>query len=145
MSFISFNEATPSLSGDTIGQHNRARVGLTDPLKPAFSCINLLKSAMSLSIASRICKCRTSVHTESVSDKIATLSSYSPRAVWNLYLMVYWLAFCIRVRECCHSPILCTIVDRQQIVTHSLVREFVQERCKGIHSTISDKQNPTRT
>ena len=58
----------------------------THPLNPALSVMNLLKSAMSLSIASRMCICRTSAHTVSVSDKTAVLSSYAPTEDWNLYL-----------------------------------------------------------
>jgi hypothetical protein len=54
------------------------------PLKPALSCKNLLKSAMSLSIVSLMCICRTVVQTLSASDSKATLSSYSPSDDWNL-------------------------------------------------------------
>lgn len=56
------------------------------PWKTAFSWMNLLKSAISLSMASRICICRTIVHTVSLSESIAVLSSYAPREDWNLYL-----------------------------------------------------------
>ena len=58
---------------------------MTHPLKPALSCRNWLKSAMSLSIASRMCMCRSSVQTVSVSDRVAVLSS-TPVCAWNLYL-----------------------------------------------------------
>ena len=55
-------------------------------MKPALSSKNLLKSAISLSIASRMCICRTSVHTVSASESTAVLSSYAPTEDWNLYL-----------------------------------------------------------
>ena len=48
------------------------------PLNTAFSSRNLLKSSISLSIASRICKCRTAVQTVSASESTAVLSSYAP-------------------------------------------------------------------
>ena len=60
--------------------------GRAYPLNPALSVINLLKSAMSLSIASLMCMCRTSVHTVSESDRTVVLSSYAPTEDWNLYL-----------------------------------------------------------
>ena len=61
---------------------------MTHPLKPALSCRNWLKSIMSLSIASRMCMCRSSVQTLSASDRVAVLSS-TPVCVWNLYLRVF--------------------------------------------------------
>lgn len=63
------------------------RGNLTYPWNTAFSCKNLLKSPNSLSIASFMCICRTSVQTVSESDSVAVLSSYAPTEDWNLYLL----------------------------------------------------------
>ena len=60
----------------------------THPLKPALSAMKRLKSAMSLSIASRMCMWRTSAQTVSASESVAVLSSNAPSEDWNLYLRV---------------------------------------------------------
>lgn len=84
ISFMSFKLAAPSLQDDI--SFSLIPTLFTYPLKTAFSSKNLLKSAMSLSIASRMCICRTSVHTESASVRVAVLSSNAPTDDWNLYL-----------------------------------------------------------
>jgi len=78
---MSLSVAAPSLHKQFVDirhllQH--IQEGGAHPLKPALSVINLLKSAMSLSIASRMCMCRTSAHTVSASESVAVLSSYAP-------------------------------------------------------------------
>ena len=141
MSFISFNEATPSLPCSRVARNTARQQHPTYPLNPAFSCMNLLKSAMSLSIASRMCKCRTSVHTESVSDRIASLSSNSPIAVWNLYLPATgeW-----RLHDgILYSPVFRAVINGQQVVAHGLIGELMQEWRKSIHGSIGDEQHPT--
>ena len=40
------------------------------------------------------------------------------------------------------APIGRTVLDVEQVVTHGLVRELVQERRKEVHRTVRDEQHP---
>lgn len=80
---MSFRLAAPSLQFRPLEAVEYMQ-GKSYPLNTALSVRNLLKSAMSLSMVSRICICRISVQTSSASDKVAVLSSIAPFAVLNL-------------------------------------------------------------
>ena len=107
------------------------------PLKPACSLRKLLKSPISLSMASRICIWRTSVYTASASEIVTVVSSYVPTAVWNLYLRISATTKldcgnCLRV--------FCSVLYWKQIVAHRLVCKFVNKGCQSIHRSVGDKQ-----
>jgi len=103
---------------------------------------------MSLSIASRMCMCRTSVHTVSVSERTAVLSSYAPIEDWNLYLHNRQKVMTM-IRERKSSSrngtqrVFRPIVNRKQVVRHRLVRKLVNERRNGVHRAVSDDQRRT--
>ena len=147
---IECSSALPVLNNYVGNRHQFQHIqeGKAHPLKPALSSKNLLKSAMSLSIASRMCMCRTSVHTVSVSERTAVLSSYAPIEDWNLYLHNRQKVMTtIRERKSSSwngtQRVFRPIVDRKQVVRHRLVRKLVNERRNGVHRAVSDDQRRT--
>ena len=141
---MSLSVAAPSLYKQFINNlHSFQQTeGRAHPLNPALSVINLLKSAMSLSIASLMCMCRTSAHTVSASDRTAVLSSYAPTEDWNLYLQCRTLALRQgnEVRNPVHVRVFRPIFDRKKVIRHRLVRELVNKRCDGVNRAVSHDQ-----
>lgn len=111
-------------------------------MKPALSVINLLKSAMSLSIASRMCMCRTSVHTVSESERTAVLSSYAPTEDWNLYLHNRQV-MARSNRVDCTQRVFGPIFDRKKVVRHRLVRKLMNKRRHDVHRALGHDQRRT--
>lgn len=131
ISFMSFRLAAPSLrfrSQKVTAVHYHEIY----PLNTAFSSKNLLKSAISLSIASRMCICRTSVHTVSESDSVAVLSSYAPIDDWNLYLGGHNKPKSIDMQKD-YRRVFSPTFDRKEIIGHRLIREFMNKGGYHVH------------
>jgi len=147
LSFMSLSDATPFPATRRMHHSHRAAEAErpTHPLNPALSCMNLLESAISLSIASRMCKPHVRPHRVRV-QRTATLVLILPSGSLELVTYNHRVAsvpptHTARTARTGTSPVA-SIGSRSWHIAWYL--ELVKERRERVHRAVRHEQHPAR-